>query len=299
MQNNLSKKQKIIVVMVGLNVLIASFVFSIISQENKLEVSFFDVGQGSSIFIETPKGNQVLIDGGPDSLIILEHLGKEMPFWDRDIDIIISTHSSADHLTGLIEVLRRFKVDKIIWTGMDDDSLTHHQFIKELKKAEEKGSKLIIAQFGKKIYLEPEIYLKILNPLVNLEGTNPVNHNNHSIITRLAFNEISFLFTSDIEKEREIALIQKQKYLKQNFLSADVLKIPHHGSKTSSDREFLKTVNPSTAIIQVGKDNRFGHPHQEVIDRLNKKEIPIFRTDIEKTIKIISNGKNYEIMKTK
>jgi len=293
---SLSKRQKIIMVIVGLNILIASFVFSIISQGNKLEVIFFDVGQGSSIFIETPQKKQVLIDGGPDSLLILEYLSQEMPFWDRQIDIIISTHSSADHLTGLIETLKRFKIDKIIWTGMNDDSLTHLQFIEEIKTSKKKGAEIITAQFGQKIYLDSEIYLKILNPLVSLQGTDPINHNNDSIVTRLNFNKVSFLFTSDIEKEREFLLLQKQKYLGQNFLSADILKIPHHGSKTSSIKEFLRAVNPSTAVIQSGKDNQFGHPHQEVIDRLNKKEINIFRTDLDGTIKILSDGERYEVI---
>ena len=299
MQTGLLKRQKIIIAIVGINIFIAFFVFSVLGQGSKLEVSFFDVGQGSAIFIETPRRNQVLIDGGHDSLLILEHLSKEMPFWDRNIDIIISTHSSADHLTGLIEVLKRHKVDKIIWTGMTTNSLAHQQFIKEMSRAEKMGTEIIIAQFGKKVYLEPNIELKILNPLTSLEELDPINHNNNSIVARLSFKETSFLFTSDIEKERELVLVQKQKYLGQDFLSADILKIPHHGSKTSSVEEFLGEVNPSIAVIQVGKDNDFGHPHQEVIDRLNKKEIPIFRTDTNGTIKIISDGKNYEVVKAK
>jgi competence protein ComEC len=297
MQIALLKKQKFIIAIIGLTILFTFFLFSIINQGNKLKVVFFDVGQGSSIFIETPQKNQVLIDGGPDGLLILEQLSKEMPFWDRHLDIVISTHSSADHLTGLVEVLKRYNIDKIIWTGMNDNTLTHQQFIEELRIVENKEeTKITIAQFGKKIYLEPDIYLKILNPLVNLEGKNPENHNNNSIVARLNFNETSFLFTSDIEEERELLLVQKQANLEQNFLSADVLKIPHHGSKTSSSLKFLQTVNPEKAIIQVGKENRFGHPHKEVIDRLNKKKIKIFRTDTQGTIKITSDGERYKII---
>jgi competence protein ComEC len=114
-------------------------------------------------------------------------------------------------------------------------------------------------------------------------------------VARLSFNETSFLFTSDIEEERELLLIQKQKQLQQNFLSVDVLKVSHHGSQTSSNTEFLQAVSPEIAVIQVGTDNRFGHPHQETIDRLNKKGIDIFRTDISGTIRIVSNGKRYKI----
>ena len=296
MQIGLSKKQKIIAAIVGLNILIVSFVFSVVSQGNNLEVVFFDVGQGSSIFIQTPKKIQVLIDGGPESLLILEHLGREMPFWDRTIDIVISTHSSADHLTGLIEVLSRYKVNKVIWTGMYADSLTHYQFQERLNMAEQGGTEIIIAQFGQKFYLGQEIYFKILNPLVKLNGVDPISHNNNSIVTRLVFNEISFLFTSDIEKEREILLVQKQEYLEQDFLSANILKVSHHGSNSSSVYEFLEAVNPEIAIIQAGRDNKFGHPHQNVINRLKEKEIDIFRTDIDRTIKIISDGDKYQIV---
>ena len=292
----LKKKQKIIAIIIGLNILTVSFVFSVINQGDKLEVVFFDVNQGSAIFIQTPQKNQVLIDGGPDSLLVLEHLGQEMPFWDRTIDIVISTHSSTDHLTGLIEVLSRYKVNKIIWTGMSADSLTHYQFQEKLNIAEQRGTEIIIAQFGQRFHLGQEIYFKVLNPLVKLQGADPISHNNNSIVIRLTFNEISFLFTSDIEQEREILLVQKQEYLEQDFLLADILKVSHHGSETSSTIEFLRAVNPEIAVIQVGKNNKFGHPHQKIIDRLNKQEINVFRTDLDGTIKIISDGENYEII---
>ena len=291
-------KQKIIVAIIGLSILIAFFIFLIIKDKNNLfEVVFFDVGQGSAIFIETPQRFQILIDGGPDKFLILEYLSQEMPFWDRHIDIVISTHSSPDHLVGLIEVLARYEINKIIWTGMLADSLTHRQFEEKLKMAKQRGTKIMIAQFGQEINLEPDIYLKILNPLISVAGTDPKNHNNNSIVTRLVFNEVSFLFTADIEDEAEMALVQKQKSLERDFLSADILKVPLHGSKVSSSLKFLQTVNPSTAIIQVGRNNRFNHPHQEILKRLNQQEIDILRTDINGTIRIISNGENYKIIK--
>jgi len=291
-------KQKIVVVGVGLVFLIGLALFSVIGDKDNLEVVFFDIGQSSAIFIETPQQKQVLIDGGPDSLLILEHLAKEMPFWDRHIDIIISTHSSPDHLTGLIEVLARYEVGKIIWTGMLTDSLTHRQFKEGLKLAViERETEITITYFGYEIKLEPYIYLKILNPLMSVAGTDPESHNNNSIVSRLVFGETSFLFTADIQDEAEMALIQKQKELGQDFLSADILKVPLHGSRASSSLEFLEAVNPSKAIIQVGKENSPGHPHQETLERLKKQGIEIFRTDIKRTIRITSDGKSYQIIK--
>ena len=289
-------KQKIAIAVLGLSILTGLFIFSVITRGNNLEVVFFDIGQGSAIFIETPQNRQVLIDGGPDSLLILEHLSKEMPFWDRSIDIIISTHSSPDHLIGLIEVLDRYKIDKIIWTGMLADSLTHRRFEERLKETKQRGTEITIAYFGQEIKLEPDIYLKILNPLTKVAGTDPENHNNNSIVTSLIFNETSFLFTADIQKEAELALIQKQKDMGFDFLSANILKVPLHGSKVSSSLRFLQTVNPEIAIIQVGKDNRFNHPHQETLNRLKRQEIDILRTDINETIRIISDGEKYEII---
>ena len=295
----LSVKEKIMVAGFGLIALIGLAIFSAIGEKDDLEIVFFDVGQGSAIFIETPQDKQVLIDGGPDSLLILEHLAKEMPFWDRHIDIVISTHSSPDHLVGLIEVLARYEVGKVIWTGMLSDGLTHQRFKERLKKVEQKNTEIIIAYFGQKILLEPNIYLKILNPLIKVAGTDPESHNNNSIVARLIFNEVSFLFTADIQDEAEMALVQKQKSLERDFLSADILKVPLHGSRASSSLEFLEAVNPNKAIIQVGKENRLSHPHQETLERLKEQEIDILRTDIKGTIRIISDGENYDIVTNK
>ena len=288
-------KNRLAIALIGAFLLVAFFFFTVLNEENELEVVFFDVGQGSSIFIETPQRFQILIDGGPDEFLILEYLSQEMPFWDRSIDMIIVTHSSADHLTGLIEVLERYKIDRIVWTGMEADTLIHQEFKQQLIKAEKQGTEIIVVQLGQKIEIDnAEIYLKILNPLTNMDAKSPNNQNNDSIVARLAYDEISFLFTSDIEKRRELLLIDKQENLGQELLDVDILKIPHHGSKTSSSSEFLQAVRPSTAIIQVGEDNRFNHPHQEAIERIEEEEINLFRTDFNGTIRIISDGKSYQ-----
>ena len=298
-----SGKKKLIIKIIGIIgvlFILTLFISLIVSEKKQLEVVFFDIGQGSSIFIETPQRFQILIDGGPDKFLILEHLSQEMPFWDRSIDMIIITHSNADHLTGLIEILERYKIDRIVWTGMEADTLTHQELKRQLIIAEKRGTEIIVVQFGQKIKIDNgEIYLKILNPLTNMNTKNPNNQNNDSIVARLAYGEVSFLFTADIERKRELLLIAKQKEQKslgQELLVVDVLKIPHHGSKTSSSLEFLQTVDPSTAIIQVGKDNRFNHPHQETLERIEKEEIKVFRTDFNGTIKIISDGKSYQII---
>ena len=250
-----------------------------------LEVIFFDVGQGDAIFIETPSYHQILIDGGPDSTI-LEKLSKEMPFWDRSIDLIILTHPERDHLTGLIEVLEKYKVENILWTGIVRDTAEY----KEWKKLiEEEKAEIFIAKAGQKIscltWQIKQCDLEILQPFESLEGKEFKDSNNTSIISKLVFGKNSFLFTGDAYKNVEVELINKEAEI-----YSDVLKVAHHGSKTSSSEEFLKAVSPEIAVISVGRENKYGHPNEEVLELLEKYGIRVLRTDKDGDIKIISDG---------
>jgi competence protein ComEC len=257
-----------------------------------LEVNFFDVGQGDAIFIETPLGYQILIDGGPDSAI-LEKLGKEMPFWDRTIDLIILTHPEHDHIAGLIEVLKTYKVEQILWTGVKRDTREYKKWLELIQEESTKqGAKITIARAPQEINLQGSdpCNLQILWPVKNLEGQEVKNTNNTSVIARLVFGENSFLFTGDAYKSVERKLIKAG-----IFLDSDVLKVGHHGSKTSSSKEFISAVSPEIAVIQCGKDNRYGHPYQETLACLEEYDIKILRTDLDGDIKIISDGINYAI----
>ena len=255
-----------------------------------LEVIFFDVGQGDAIFIETPSYHQILIDGGPDSTI-LEKLSKEMPFWDRSIDLIILTHPERDHLTGLIEVLEKYKVENILWTGIVRDTAEY----KEWKKLiEEEKAEIFIAKAGQKIscltWQIKQCDLEILQPFESLEGKEFKDSNNTSIISKLVFGKNSFLFTGDAYKDVEGKLINKEAEI-----DSDVLKVAHHGSKTSSSEEFIKAVSPEIAVISVGRENKYGHPNQEVLELLEKYGIRVLRTDKDGDIKIFSDGKEIKI----
>jgi len=268
------------------NILAWIVVFDL-AKEKFLEVSFFDVGQGDAIFIETPQKQQILIDGGPGSLI-LEKLGKEMSFWDRTIDLIILTHPESDHLSGLIEVLKRYRVENILWTGIVRDTPEY----KEWKKLiEEEGAKIFLTPARQRIIFSSKTpgLIDILYPFENFEGKFFKDSNNTSIVAKLIFKDISFLFTGDIYKsvERELNIFAN--------LDSNVLKVSHHGSKTSSGEEFIKEVSPEIAIILAGKDNPYGHPHQEVLEILEKYGITILRTDERSDIKIFSDGINLKI----
>ena len=250
-----------------------------------LEVNFFDVGQGDTVFIETPQRHRILIDGGPSS-IILEKLSKEMSFWDRTIDLIILTHPEADHLSGLNEVLKRYKVENILWTGIVRDTAEYKEWLKLINEGK---AKIFLAKDGQKISTR-NVFLELLFPFENLEGKEFNDSNNTSIVGKLVFSDISFLFTGDIYKEVEKELIDGGV-----DVDSDILKISHHGSKTSTSEEFLKEVSPEIAVISVGKNNSYNHPHQEVLEVLSKYGINVLRTDEQGDIKIISDGKNYAL----
>ncbi|MDO8601292.1 MAG: ComEC/Rec2 family competence protein [bacterium] len=281
------KKAGILAVLFLANLFAFAAVYDL-NQSKFLEVNFFDVGQGDSIFIETPYRDQILIDGGPDATI-LEKLRKEMPFWDRTIDLIILTHPEKDHLTGLLDVLKRYQVENILWTGVVRDTAEYKEWEKLIK---EEGARIIIAKSGENFSFSDKLSLLVLSPSEILEGKVFKDSNDTSIVAKLTFGDNSFLFTGDISKsvEKKLLLGSTEQQLK-----AEVLKVAHHGSKTSTSKEFAETVSPEIAVIQAGKDNSYGHPRQETLDTLAEYGIKILRTDLDGDIKIISNGSNINI----
>lgn len=252
-----------------------------------LEVNFFDVGQGDAIFIEDPHGHQILIDGGSTSTV-LGKLAKEMPFWDKSLDLIVLTHPERDHMAGLIEVLKRYRIDYILWTGVIRDTSEYKAWREEIAKEK---AVIKIAKAGQKVKLGKNTELDILYPLEKLEGQEAKNSNDTSIVSRLVFNQDSFLFTGDADKSVE------ENLLAENVeIDSDVLKVGHHGSKTSTTEKFVAEVSPEFAIIPVGKKNTYGHPTNEVLERLKKYDTKILRTDLNGDIKIISDGKNLKLI---
>ena len=241
-----------------------------------LKVTFFDVGQGDAILIETPQGHQMLIDGGP-SKKVADKIGKALPFWDKSLDLVILTHPDADHITGLVSVLEQYDVKNVLWTGVKADTNIFGSWERALGNEE---ARVVLARAGQKLVWskDPNAFMEILYPddsgVTSAKATNDT-----SIISKLVFGNHSFLFTGDITKAVEQTLIDQGLDLR-----ADVLKVPHHGSKYSSSEAFLAAVAPGTAVIQVGAKNSYGHPTQEVLSRLGN--IPVLRTDLESDIVI-------------
>lgn len=255
-------------------------------KDGLLKIHFFDIGQGDSIFIEAPNGNQVLIDGGPDGTI-LQKLGEVMSFYDRDIDVVIATHPHADHIVGLINVLGRYNIGKVIEAK---ESYNSSEFRAWNKAVEEEGSDNIEAIAGQVIDLGSGVTLNILYPLSSVKGTQPKNPHDAVVVAMLKYNGLEVMLTGDMEAKTERQLI-----MAGVDLDSDVLKVGHHGSKTSSSEEFLTAVSPETAIIQVGAKNLYGHPTREILERLKNYGIKYYRNDLNGDIKLISDGTNYLI----
>ena len=260
------------------NLFIWSSVFAQESQ-NKLRVAFFDVEQGDSIFIETLSGNQILIDGGADKKVLRE-LSKIMPFHDRSIDIVIITHPDKDHIGGLPSVFENYDVSAFVEPGVEADTEIYN-VLKNLVKEEK--SKIIIARKGMIFNLDENIVLKILFPDRDVSG---MDTNDASIIAQLVYGNNEFLFTGDSPQKIEEYLVS----INGEKLSSDVLKIGHHGSKTSSSESFIGFVSPEYAIISAGLNNKYGHPHKEVIDLLNEFGVKILKTSEIGTIIFETDG---------
>jgi competence protein ComEC len=250
-------------------------------KDNLFRVAFFDIGQGDSIFLTTPHEQQILIDGGPDSKI-LSRLGKEMPFYDRTIDLVIVSHNHSDHIAGLNQVLERYKVNEIWISGAIH---TTNEYIKLLELIRDKNIPTKLVWQGRETNIDG-VQLNVVHPITSAEGIRPDDQHDATIVVRALYGENSFLFTGDINEGHEQAMIKSGVPI-----SADVLKVPHHGSASGLALNFLNLVNPKYAVIQSGKDNKYGHPTASILQKLNDRGIIIYRNDLNGTIRATSDGK--------
>lgn len=221
----------------------------------RLKIYFIDVGQGDSTLIVTPKNKKILIDGGEGTPEVL--LSYLLDRRINKIDYIIISHFDSDHCNGLIEVIEEIKVKNIIISRQSEESEEYKKILNIIKQ---KNIKVSIVKEKDKIFIEKDFYIEILNPAEELAFQDL---NNNSIVAKLIYINFSMLFTGDIEKAEE-NLINKYK----NNLKSTILKVSHHGSKTSTSEEFLKYVKPEIALIGVGENNKFGHPNQSTIEKL-------------------------------
>ena len=253
-------------------------------RQGQLKVSFLDIGQGDAIFIEAPNGNQVLIDGGSNKAVLKE-LGKVMPFYDRTIDAVIATHPDKDHIGGLIEVLKNYHADMVMEPGVSSDTGAYQELERVIK---DKNLPKILARRGMSLNLGDGARLNILFPDRNTEGWET---NTASIVAKLVYGNNSFLLTGDspLAIEKYLSMIDGR------YLKSDVLKAGHHGSRTSTSESFASLVSPEYAVISAGKNNKYGHPHKEVLDILEKTKSAVLKTYDKGTITFNSDGENVRL----
>lgn len=248
--------------------------------KNAMEIHYINVGQGDSILIRVNDKN-MLIDSGPkdnkkDLISYLNSLNIS------NIDYLIATHPHEDHIGNMNTIINKYTVNKFYSPKVSATSKSFELMIEALKNKKMKIN--ILNTNTTSLNLGENTKVTILSPL---EGESFDNLNNYSPMIKIEYGETSFLFTGDCEKEVEANVLSRNK----NLLKADILKLGHHGSSTSSSEEFLCAVNPSAVVITSGKDNRFGHPHSETINLLKKYNINFYNTATDNTIILISDGK--------
>lgn len=290
-KKTLSPKIKKKAILIVLSVTLLIIIVQVFYPADNLKVNFINVGEGDCILIEAPNKINILIDGGGTpqsdfdvgSKIVIPYLRRK---GINEIDLLILTHPHLDHLEGLLPVIKEFKVDMVLDSGLICDLSVYKEFISIILKKEIPYYK---AKAGDNFIFSNNLEIFLLNPLYDSDFYNESDFNNASIVVKLFYKNADFLFTGDIEEAAEKKLL-----VWQNILKSDILKVGHHGSATSTNLEFLDKVNPSIAVITVGK-NLFGHPSQKIIERLEDKNIQIYRTDEDGTIIIRTNGQEYWI----
>ena len=252
--------------------------------DGRLHVAFFDVRQGDATFIQTPSGRQILVDGGAYPTLLNDHLGREIPFWDRDIDLVIVTHPDADHTAGLPGVFDRYDVGRLITNGQSGDEGSYQAL---LDAAADHQVPVYSALAGQTIIIEDGVQIEILNPTSpQPPGAEPQHDNDQSVALRLLYGDFSLLLTGDAGAAAERAMINNGR-----DLTSLVYKAGHHGAKSSSSLALLDAVRPQVMVVSAGAGNRYGHPDGDVLSRATEVGAAVLRTDELSTIKVISDGK--------
>jgi len=251
--------------------------------DGRLHVTFLDVGQGDAILMQTPTGRRVLIDGGPSPTALLTALGRRLPFWDRRIDVVLLSHPHDDHLIGLLPVLERYRVSQVLVSHAACDSQACERWQQLLR---ERNIPVLTVEQPLQADLGDGPMLCVL-PAQTKDSSG---EDCFALVARLSWQNASFLFTSDVEAEELVELLQA------GFpLTCTVLKVPHHGSEGSLDTDLLATIHPGLAVISAGAGNQFGHPAPSTLQTLDQAGIPTLRTDQVGDIEILVNGNMYTV----
>lgn len=245
------------------------------------KVHMLNIGQGDSFLVETENGAQILIDGGRDATVLSE-LGKVMSFSDKKIDVVVATHPDADHIGGLVDVINRYKVGLFLTGDVYSDTDLYKSLLKSLK---DKKVPSYFVRAGMKLELNTE-KSESFSILFPDRDTHNFETNTASVVGRLQLGKRSILFTGDSPISIEKYLVNKN----SKDLDVDILKLGHHGSKTSTSKEYLRATSPDLALISAGVNNTYGHPNKEVLNLLKSFNIPYISTQISGTVTLETDG---------
>ena len=255
--------------------------FSVFTLDTNLHIVACDVGQGDAILIQKST-TQILIDSGPNRRV-LDCLGNYMPFWDRTLELVILTHPDTDHSGGMVDVFKSYKIKTFLTNNLDNPIFVS-DYIGVLKKmVGGSGTRVIYPDEGMVIRLGM-IYLDILHPD---KGFVSLKTNDYSVVSLLTYGNFKAIFTGDIED-----IVSDKVSTNTKIQTVDYIKIPHHGSKNGLSENLLKMSMPKLGVISLGK-NSYGHPHQEVLDLLNKYKVQILRTDEVGNVELVTDGNGY------
>ena len=259
--------------------------------DGRLHLIALDNGQGDAILVTAPSGATLLVDSGPDPDLLLRRLGERLPWWQRRIDVMILTHPHEDHVAGLVAALERYRVGLILDAGRAYLNPTYPRFVQMAR--EEPGGRMVAARAGQRIRLDATTVLTLLYPTAaDVAGPLPAGDiNNASVVGLLRSGSFTALLTGDAEAPVEATLAERGLLTR-----VDVLKVGHHGSRSSGSPPLLDATRPGAALISVGIGNTYGHPHQITLDHLRAiPELRVHRTDLEGSIEVVSDGLRYQV----
>ena len=261
--------------------------------DNRLHLYFCDVGQGDAILIRTPQNRQILVDGGRDDQV-LNCLSNTLPFYDHTLDLVILTHPHADHVGGLINILRTYQVEKVVFWQISYDSADFREFVDLILQKQIQNSTIV---GGDVLALDQQTRAEFWYPLsreelevldASIDPYDGEDVNDSSIIFRLVCGDFETLLTGDAPEEIQELLLE-QGLVKES----DILKVAHHGSKDGLNERFLEKLGSKLAVISVGENNTFGHPHKETLEELGDAGVEVKRTDQDGMIEVVSDCKDW------
>ncbi|HEY0220865.1 MAG TPA: hypothetical protein VGC58_01445 [Candidatus Paceibacterota bacterium] len=270
--------------------IVSLLILSVILHEDRhglLRFEVLDVGQGDSLFIESPTGVQVLVDGGPNKFLMKE-IGKVIPWYDRHIDMLVVTNPDKDHYEGFIPLMKKYSVDVVLEPGTANTNLVYELLEKEISN---RKIPKVLARRGQIVDLGGGAYLEILFPDRDVSG---LSSNDGSIVMKLVYGETSVILQGDSTERIEHYLVG----LDGNNLKSTILKAGHHGSRTSNSLEYVEKVSPEWTVISSGSQNSYGHPHKETLDTMEKLKIFTYDTCNNGRLTFESDGKEF-ILKNK